>query len=702
MTGRLLTSGRTQCSRFWIVALLSIALAVVAARPPVARAVGVNPDCAEAWRERGLDDVSRPASQVTLALDVANNAYIARVIDGRIEIGIVGSGFETNLVVEVSSGVQADPTVATTSAGETFVAFSESTGETPDSGRDVFLARIVGGSLSTPRNLSASDQVDHGPRIALDSRGRPHLVWTRREGGQSGIVYWNDAMVAPRVVADDGESPSVFVSDDDRVYIAYVRGHDVAYVQGQGDVFEPELPVTKSPFVPESSASIVVDAAGAVTVVYERTGSLYLTRKPPDGVEFETPRLLEADGVLDPKAILTWREELLIAYIKDSDVYHLLGPPGSLGGPVRITETDAVESQPTVDMDGHGTIHVTFMRDSEVRYATNACEPDVDFAADPRAGRVPLTVRFTDLSSRTAESWEWDFGDGGISRSQNPEHTYQDPGVYTVRLKVSAPGGVSSAQEIEEFIVVEDPLNSLEILDQQVISGQPEMWFPVIASHIEPIQGFQLMGTYDPAFLRLVRTDLSFTAVDRFVPDFFETRIFETYFEVGYLLDILPPFDGTVLPPSKSQRLVHLIFDVSNDAPQGETTEVRLVNDKRISRIFNIFIVDGFNRLPALKGSTVKIRLIESPFPRIFVRGDFDSDGSVTVSDAIGLLSFLFVGGGPPACLDAADFGDVGRIDLSAAVGILNFLFAGGQAPLPPFPNRGLDPSDDELGECKI
>ncbi len=32
-----------------------------------------------------------------------------------------------------------------------------------------------------------------------------------------------------------------------------------------------------------------------------------------------------------------------------------------------------------------------------------------------------------------------------------------------------------------------------------------------------------------------------------------------------------------------------------------------------------------------------------------FVRGDFNSDGAVDISDAIGLLLFLFTGGGPPA-----------------------------------------------------
>jgi PKD repeat protein len=34
-------------------------------------------------------------------------------------------------------------------------------------------------------------------------------------------------------------------------------------------------------------------------------------------------------------------------------------------------------------------------------------------------------------------SWAWDFGDGGSSSAQDPEHTYQTGGTFTVTLTVS-------------------------------------------------------------------------------------------------------------------------------------------------------------------------------------------------------------------------------------------------------------------------
>ena len=57
-----------------------------------------------------------------------------------------------------------------------------------------------------------------------------------------------------------------------------------------------------------------------------------------------------------------------------------------------------------------------------------------DFTANPRKGRAPLAVAFTDLSTGSPTGWLWDFGDGQTSTEQNPMHTYQEPGYYAVKL----------------------------------------------------------------------------------------------------------------------------------------------------------------------------------------------------------------------------------------------------------------------------
>ncbi len=47
---------------------------------------------------------------------------------------------------------------------------------------------------------------------------------------------------------------------------------------------------------------------------------------------------------------------------------------------------------------------------------------------------VSTNVSFTDQTTGSPTSWNWLFGDGGISNLQNPNHTYTTPGTYNVTL----------------------------------------------------------------------------------------------------------------------------------------------------------------------------------------------------------------------------------------------------------------------------
>jgi arylsulfatase A-like enzyme len=84
--------------------------------------------------------------------------------------------------------------------------------------------------------------------------------------------------------------------------------------------------------------------------------------------------------------------------------------------------------------------------------------------------------------------------------------------------------------------------------------------------------------------------------------------------------------------------------------------------------------------------------------PITFRRGDCNDDGELDVSDAVRGLLWLFGGAEAPGCIDACDSNDDGGLDVSDAVYLLSFLFTGsGEAPPPPFPGCGLDPTADGL-----
>ena len=81
-----------------------------------------------------------------------------------------------------------------------------------------------------------------------------------------------------------------------------------------------------------------------------------------------------------------------------------------------------------------------------------------------------------------------------------------------------------------------------------------------------------------------------------------------------------------------------------------------------------------------------------------FRRGETNGDKSYDVSDAVTILLFLF-SGRPISCVDAVDVDDNGTTNISDAIHLLSWLFLSGPPPAPPGSgDSGLDPTADDLG----
>lgn len=94
---------------------------------------------------------------------------------------------------------------------------------------------------------------------------------------------------------------------------------------------------------------------------------------------------------------------------------------------------------------------LTFL--AEAMDAINPCK----FSAEPLTGQPPLPVQFVDLSNPewTITSWEWDFNNDGVvdSYDQNPEWTYDSPGLYSVGLVIGC-DSVSIGRVREDYVRV--------------------------------------------------------------------------------------------------------------------------------------------------------------------------------------------------------------------------------------------------------
>lgn len=99
-------------------------------------------------------------------------------------------------------------------------------------------------------------------------------------------------------------------------------------------------------------------------------------------------------------------------------------------------------------------------------------KPIASFSGNNTSGCAPLLVNFSDLSSASPSSWEWDIdNDGTVDYStQNPTHTFNVAGNYTVKLKVANAGGADSSI-INGYITVLPSPTVAAISGQTVCSG---------------------------------------------------------------------------------------------------------------------------------------------------------------------------------------------------------------------------------------
>ncbi len=100
--------------------------------------------------------------------------------------------------------------------------------------------------------------------------------------------------------------------------------------------------------------------------------------------------------------------------------------------------------------------------------------PAIDYGENAE-GCPPITVSFFN-NTLDATSYLWEFGDGQISGDKAPTHTYRIPGVYTVKLTATGPGGTAVASDVT-IDVYETPTALFEPVPKLIYIPQNEVTF---------------------------------------------------------------------------------------------------------------------------------------------------------------------------------------------------------------------------------
>ena len=115
---------------------------------------------------------------------------------------------------------------------------------------------------------------------------------------------------------------------------------------------------------------------------------------------------------------------------------------------------------------------------------TPVLPPVANFSANVTASCFGV-FQFTDSSTDIPQQWDWDFGDGNTSTELNPQHTYANPGVYTVQLTVSNILGSDTYETTVEYTTTPVPVvtgiteicqGNATTLTADVASGNTAEW----------------------------------------------------------------------------------------------------------------------------------------------------------------------------------------------------------------------------------
>jgi hypothetical protein len=348
---------------------------------------------------------------------------------------------------------------------------------------------------------------------------------------------------------------------------------------------------------------------------------------------------------------------------------------------------------------------------SFVRGDITGTEPGADPVVDLNDGVDILAYLFLARSVPSCVAAA-DVNDNGLVELS--DYTYLVNFLFNAGPAPPAPFPTAGTDPTEGITVPDerDPRFTFKLGTGAGVPSNTGIAIPVTLSNTVEITGFTMVLQFNPEALRIdeliteENTLLSAQSAEYIIA---ESRNREGIAFISAIKDFATPFwfqvsESPSFPTGEDQLIATLKCGILVSADQGFAS-LDFVDGVKIPNNLNppeppenlpdahnlVMLGDSAVRPLLMTGGGIDIR-------RGFIRGDANKDDGVDISDPVFLLDYTFKGGRAPPCMDGADANNDTRIDISDSIWLLNYLFKGGPQPSEPFPQAGVDPSDDGKG----
>ena len=288
------------------------------------------------------------------------------------------------------------------------------------------------------------------------------------------------------------------------------------------------------------------------------------------------------------------------------------------------------------------------------------------FTANVTEGVAPLTVNFTDLSPNSPISWDWSSSNGAVSNLQNPSFTYNDPGIYSVSLKIDENHPLGLGEEhLKNYIWVRD--DELQIDSVAGAKGYSRT-VPVRLTNTSLVDSVQLSINMTP----WPGVTLDTFSVVGARTDYFEHVKFSINNPVSNRWVISLRSDtsgGSTWLTAGEGIVINLKYSIDASAASGLISiDTQTVSGRKttVSSIWGDYFPDSYSAGKLLVGCTYGdvncdgsvANILDLTFyvDRIFrggpatdvLGGDVNADGAKNILDLTYLVDRIFRGGPPP------------------------------------------------------